>query len=73
MKLFTTPTCAPCKALKQVLQAEGLDAGLTIEQVVEEFPKEVRGVPTLQTDDGQFITGLQYILSHLRHKKELQQ
>lgn len=73
MKLYTTTTCAPCKMLKQTIADEGLDAGLEIEQDPDKFPPEVRAVPTLETEGGSFITGLQYILPYLRFQKEMTQ
>ncbi|QFS87609.1 MULTISPECIES: hypothetical protein [unclassified Marinobacter] len=72
MKLFTTQTCSPCKALKLALHAEDLMGNLELVDDVEQFPKEVRSVPTLGLPDGQYITGMQFILSHLRHRKELE-
>lgn len=70
MILYTTPTCGPCRTLKAAMVTEGLDAGVVIKDNPADFPPEVKAVPTLKVSEDQFITGMQYILSHLRHKKE---
>ncbi|AHI30262.1 YbbN family protein [Marinobacter similis] len=49
MKLFTTPTCAPCKALKLALTADDLMGDIELVDDIDQFPPEVRGVPTRNT------------------------
>lgn len=65
MILYSTTTCNPCKNLKKTLEAEGLMDALVVVDDIEQFPSEVRGVPTLEVD-GEFITGTPAILSYLR-------
>lgn len=72
MKLYTTPTCGPCRQVKQTLKAEKLEHLVEIVDDVNQFPVHVRSVPTLKTDNGAYIIGTSDILFHLRNLKETQ-
>lgn len=63
MKLYTTPTCAPCKRVKLFIQAEGIEA--TIIDEISKFPKAVRSVPTLEVN-GEFTVGDSNIIKKLK-------
>jgi len=70
MKLYTTPTCGPCRQVKQTLIAEKLIDKVEIIDNPAEFPRTVRSVPTLELDNGTFLTGTSDVLFHLRNLKE---
>lgn len=70
MKLYSTPSCGPCRQVKQTLIAEKLIDKVEIVDDPAKFPRTVRSVPTLELDNGTFLTGTSDVLFHLRNLKE---
>jgi glutaredoxin len=58
-KIYTSSTCAPCKALKARLDVRGIkpDYVLIDELTPEDVPKGLRVVPTLVTAEGTTMVG----------------
>lgn len=67
MKLYTTPSCGPCKRVKALIAAEGYD--VTIIDSFSKFPPDIRSVPTLEVD-GKYIVGDTPIIKKLKEENE---
>ena len=69
MKIVTTQYCGPCKALKATLkekniEVEFVDADEDRDYVLE---NNVKSVPTLVTDEGELISGVDEIVEKLQN------
>ena len=69
MKIVTAVWCGPCKALKATLkekniEVEFVDADEDRDYVLE---NNVKSVPTLVTDDGELISGVDEIVEKLQN------
>jgi predicted thioredoxin/glutaredoxin len=60
-KIYTSSICGPCKTLKKSLESKGLLDTVTFISIDDmdrsEYPKNLRAVPTLITEDGTTIVG----------------
>lgn len=70
MKLYTLPTCMPCRSVKRAIGDEELTGVVEIVDDPSLFPGHVRGVPTLDTDDHGPLVGADGIIKHLKEYKE---
>ena len=69
MKIVTTHYCGPCKELKSILkekniEVEFVDADENRDYVLE---NNVKSVPTLVTDEGDLISGVDEIVEKLQN------
>lgn len=64
MKLYSTTTCGPCQTVKKAIE----DAGVEVDMVHDpiRFPDSIRSVPTLELNDGSYLTGAPFILKYIR-------
>lgn len=67
MKLYSQPSCGPCKRVKALILANGWDVEIITEQ--DRFPPGLRSVPTLEVD-GELIVGDTPIIKKLKESFE---
>lgn len=64
MNLYTTPTCGPCKRVKEHIELRGISADIVVIDEIEAFPQGLRSVPALEVGD-ELIIGDSKIIKYL--------